>query len=120
VNLDDGFEGFDAHAVKDHVAQDAGVVHHAVELAEMIGGRLDDAACGDRFGDRLEIGDGCSAALLDLLDDFLGGRGTVTRTVGRAAGIVDHDLGAFGGAEQRNLPADAAARAGDDDGFAVK
>ena len=40
--------------------------------------------------------------------------------VGGAAGIVDHDLGAFGGAEQRDLAADAAARAGDDDDFVLQ
>ena len=42
------------------------------------------------------------------------------RAVGGAAGIVDHDLGAFGGAEQRDLAADAAAGAGDDDDFVVE
>ena len=42
------------------------------------------------------------------------------RAVGGAAGIVDHDLGAFRGAQQRDLAADAAARAGDDDDFAVE
>src|SRR5215510_6598236 len=38
----------------------------------------------------------------------------------RAAGIVDHDLGALGGAKQRDLTADAAARAGDDDDFILQ
>src|ERR1700704_2998566 len=42
------------------------------------------------------------------------GRGGGAGAVGRAAGIVDHDLGAFGCAEQRDLTPDAAACAGDD------
>ncbi len=40
--------------------------------------------------------------------------------VGRAAGIVDHDLGALSSAEQRDLAADAAARAGDDDDLVLQ
>ena len=40
--------------------------------------------------------------------------------LGGDAGIVDHDLGALGGAEQRDLAADAAPGAGDDDGFAFE
>ena len=106
--------------VEDHVAQDAGIVDDAVEPAEMIGRRLHDLAGGDRFRHRLEIGDRGAAALLDLLDHFLGGCGADAGAVGGAAGIVDDDLGAFGGAEQRDLAADAAACAGDDDDFVLQ
>ncbi len=120
MHLDDGLEGFHAHFVEDHVAQDAGIVDDAVEPAEMIGRRLDDLAGGDRFRHRLEIGDRGAAALLDLLDHFLGGRGARSGAVGGDAGIVDHDLGAFGGAEQRDLAADAAACAGDDDDLVLQ
>ncbi len=120
MHLDDGFEGFDAHAVEDHVAQNAGIVDDAVELAEMIGRHLDDLAGGNGFRDRLEIGDRRAAALLDLLDHFFGGRGTGSRAVGGDAGIVDHDLGAFRRTEQRDFLADAAARAGDDDDFVLQ
>ena len=38
--------------------------------------------------------------------------------LGRAAEIVDHDLGALGGGQQRDLAPDAAPRAGDDDHLA--
>ena len=72
VHLDDLFEGVDAHAVEDHVAQNAGIVHHAVELAVGIGRHLDDLAGRDRFRDALEIRDRGAAALLDFLDHFLG------------------------------------------------
>src|SRR6266849_547078 len=98
---------FHRMSVEDHVAQDAGIVDDAVELAEMIGRHLDDAARRDRFRDRLEIRNGGAAALFDFLDHFLGRRGTRARAVGGAAGIVDHDLGALGGAEQRDLAPDA-------------
>ena len=120
MHLDDGLEGFHAHFVEDHVAQNAGIVDDAVEPAEMIGRGLHDLAGGDRFRHRLEVGDRGAAALLDLLDHFLGGCSARTGAVGGAAGIVDHDLGAFGGAEQRDLAPDAAACAGDDDDLVLQ
>ncbi len=56
-----------------------------------------------------------------FLDDLLGrSRAIAARTVGADAGIVDDNLGAFSGAEQRNATADAAARAGDDNDLAVE
>src|SRR6202012_4739993 len=100
MNLDDGLERIDAHAVEDRVAQDTGVVDHAVELAKTVDGHLDDPARRDRLGNRLEIRPRRAPALTDFLDDFFGRRGAVARTVGRTAGIVDNDLGAFGRAEQ--------------------
>ena len=120
VHLDDGLEGFHAHFVEDHVAQNAGIVDDAVEPAEMVGRRLDDPAGGNGFRHRLEVGDRGAAALLDFLDHFLGGCGARSRAVGGPAGIVDHDLGARGSADQRDLAADAAACAGDDDDFILQ
>src|SRR5260370_7247366 len=55
MHLDDGFEGVDAHAMEDRVAQDAGIVDDAVELAEAVDRHLDDLAGGNGFGDGLEI-----------------------------------------------------------------
>jgi hypothetical protein len=106
--------------VEDHVAQDAGIVDDAIEPAEMIGRGLHDLAGGDRFRHRLEIGNRRAAALLDLLDHLLGGRSARTGTVGGDAGIVDDDLGAFRRAQQRDLPPDAAACAGDDDDLVLQ
>jgi hypothetical protein len=102
------------------VAQDAGVVDDAVELAEGIDRGLDDSAGGNGFGDGFEIGDRNAAALLDFFRHFFRRRGARSRAIGSDARIVDHDLCAFRRAEQRNLPPDAAPRAGDDDGLAVE
>ncbi len=120
MNLDDGLEGVDAHAVEDRVAQDAGIVDDAVQPAETVDRHLDDLAGRDRFGDGLEIRHRRAAALLDFLDHFLRRRRACSRTVGGDAGIVDHDLGALRRAEQGDLTADAAPGAGDDDGFAFE
>ena len=114
------FKRLHAHAVEDHVAQDAGIVDDAVELAEMIGRGLDDPAGGDRLRDALEIGNRRAAALLDLLDHLFGRRRAGARAVGGNAGIVDHDFGALRRAQQRDLAPDAAACAGDDDDFVLQ
>jgi hypothetical protein len=118
--LDDLLEGVDAHLVEDRIAQDAGVVHHAIELAERIDRLLDDLAGGHGFRDRFEIRDGRAALLPDLLDHLLGRRGVAASAVSGAAGIVDHHLGAFGRAQQRDFAADAAPGAGDDDDFVLQ
>src|SRR5258707_5331186 len=52
VYLDDGLEGVDAHAVENRVAQDAGIVDHAVELAKTVDRGLDDLAGGNGFRSR--------------------------------------------------------------------
>src|SRR5450759_1449694 len=96
MHLNDGLEGVDAHAVEDRIAQDAGVVDHAIELAKTVDRGLDDLAGRNGFRDGLEI-----------------------RNRGAAA-IVDHDLGALGGAQQRDFATDAAPGAGDDDDFILQ
>ena len=102
------------------MSRDAGVVHDAVELAVGVGRHLDDLAGRNGFRHRLEIGDRGAAALLDFLDHLFGWRGAGSRAVGGDAGIVDNDLGALTGAEQRDLAANAATRAGDDDDFVLQ
>jgi hypothetical protein len=120
MNLDDGFEGIDAHAMEDGVTQDAGIVDHAIELAETVDRGLDDPARWNSLGDGFEIRHRRAAALPDFLDHFFRGCRAAARTVGGAAGIVDHDPGALGGAQQRNLAANAASRAGNDDDLAFE
>jgi hypothetical protein len=120
MNLDDGLEGVDAHAMEDGIAQNAGIVDHTVKFAKAFDGHLDDPAGRNGFRDRFEIRHRRAAALSDFLDHLFGWRGAGTRTVGGDPGIVDDDVGALGGAKQRDLASDAAPRAGDDDGFALE
>jgi hypothetical protein len=56
-----------------------------------------------------------SPALLDLVDDFFGGCGAITRTVGGYAGIIYDNFGTLCGTEKCDLTADATPRARDDD-----
>jgi hypothetical protein len=99
MNLDDGLEGLDAHAMEDRVAQNAGIVDHPIELAKAVDRGLDDLACGNRFGDGFEIRNCSPAALSDFIDHFFRWCGARSRAVGGTAGIVDHDLGALSSAE---------------------
>jgi hypothetical protein len=68
----------------------------------------------------LAAGPGSATLLLDLIDDFLGGRGRRALPVDRAAEIVDHDLGAFAPRRERDLAADAAPGPGDDDDLSLE
>ena len=117
VHLDDLFEGVDAHAVEDHVAQNAGIVHHAVELAVGVDRHLDDLAGRDRFRDGFEIRDRRAAALLDFLDNFFGRRGIGAGAVGAPPGSLTTTLApsaAHSSAISRPMPRPCA---GDDDGL---
>ena len=74
MDVDDGVEVLLAH-VEDHaVAQDAGVVDHDVEFAEIVQRALDDALGGFEIADALETGDRFAAEAADFLDHLLGRR----------------------------------------------
>jgi hypothetical protein len=113
--FDDGLEGIDAHAMEDRIPQDTGVVYNSIELAVGVDRHLDDFARWQSFRDGFEIRDRSSPALLDLVDDFFGGCGVITRTVGGYAGIIYDNFGTLCGTENCDLTADAAPRARDDD-----
>ena len=120
MHLDDELEVDHAHAVENAVAQDAGIVDHAVDPAECIERGLDDVRGGPRLGDAVEIGDRLAAVVADFVDHFLGRRRARALTFRAAAEVVDHNLGAFARRQQRDLAADAAPGAGDHDDFSRK
>ena len=85
-----------------------------VEAAEGVDRGLDEPLGAVPVADVVGVGDGLAAHGLDLVDDLLGRAGVVALAVHRAAEVVDHDLGAVVGQEQRVLAADAPAGARDD------
>ena len=85
-----------------------------VEAAEGVDGRLDEALGAVPVADVVAVGDGLAAHGLDLVDDLLRRALVGALAVHRAAEVVDDDLGAVVGQQQRVLAADAAAGAGDD------
>ena len=110
-----------AHAMEDAVAQDARIIDHAVDLAEVLDRGLDHALRARRIGDAVAVGHGLAAESRDLLANLLRrSRAAAALAVHCAAEIVDDHVGAFPGRQQRHLAADAAARAGDQDGFALQ
>src|SRR6185312_16136866 len=98
------------------VAQDAGVVHDDVDRAERVDRELDEALRAVPGGDVLGVGDGLAAGCRDLVHDLLGGSGVAgSAAVTGPADVVDDDLGALFGEEQRMRPADAATGTSDRD-----
>ena len=102
--------------VEDHAfAEDAGVVDEDVEAAEGIEGGLDDALGAGEGSDGVVVGDGRPAGVADGVHDLIGGVvGAIPLARDGSAEVVDDDLGALGGEEERLAAADAPAGAGDD------
>src|SRR3954449_2202407 len=103
MHLDDGLERIDAHAMKDRITQNAGIVDHAVELAETVDRAFHDLAGGNSLRDRLEICHRRPAALGYFLDHFFSRRGVRARSRTGDAGRRDHDPGPWRRGEPRNL-----------------
>ena len=122
MHLHDGVEFFRRHAVEDAVAQDAGVVHDDVDLAVGIHGGSDDALGGAPVGHAIGVDDGLALAVegLDFADNLLRRRCVTALAVDRGANVVDDDLGAILRHDERDRPADAAPRAGDNGNLAFK
>ncbi len=102
------------HVHQHPVAQDAGVVHEDVEIAERLDGRIDQPLTALPIGDAVAVGDGFPAHRLDLLGHRFGGRLVVATAVGGTPEVVHDHLRAFSGEQQRMLAANATSRAGDD------
>jgi hypothetical protein len=120
VHLDDDVEVLGRHREHHPVAQDAGVVHEHVELAEAVDRRLDDVLGAVEVGDRVVARNRLAAARLDDVDDLVRGPlvGAVARD--RDTEVVDDDLGAVIREQDRLAAADAVAGTRDDRDLAVE
>ena len=115
-----GSNSVGVHVVERLVAQDAGVVDDDVDRAEGVDRGLDDRLAALGRGDRVGVGDGLAAGVLDLVDDELGGALVAARAVDGATEVVDHDQRAARGEHQRVLPSETTTGAGDDRYLAVE
>ena len=120
MHLHHRLEIIDAHLVEEAVAQDAGIVDDAVDAPEALDRLAHDAFGGGGIGDAGAIGDGLAPGGADGVHHLMSGLLILARAIGAAAQIVDHDPGALGGGQQRDLAPDAAARPGDDDDLALQ
>jgi hypothetical protein len=102
------------------VAQDAGVVDHDVDPAERVQGGLHDRLAALPGVHAVVVGDRLAARGDDLLDDGVGHLRALSAAVAAAAEVVDHDLRAAAGEQQRVAAAEAAAGAGDDGDTSVE
>src|SRR5271163_1545996 len=101
--------------VEDHaVAENSGVVHHDVELAEIIDGAFDNALGSFEIGDAFEVGHGLAARRADFFHHVFGRGARLPGAVEMPTEVIDDDLGAMLRHQDRFLASDAAARAGYD------
>jgi hypothetical protein len=103
-----------AHVGEHAVTEDAGVVDQDVEPAEGLDGGRDEPLGAVPVADVIGVGDGLAAHGLDLVHDVLGRALVVALPVHRATEVVDDDLGAVVGQQQRVLASDAPSRTRDD------
>ena len=115
-----GSQQVGAGVVEGLVPQDAGVVDHDVDAAEGVERALHDGGAALGRGHRVGVGHRLAAGRLDLVDHSLGRALVAAGAVDGAAEVVDHHERAAGGEQQGVLPAEAAARAGDDRYLAVE
>ena len=104
--------------MENHVAQDAGIIDHAVDATEGVDRRLHDALRGVKIGDAVVAGDGFAAIFPDKLHHLFRRRLVGALTGQRGADIVDDNLGTLFCHHQCNVTADPATRAGDNHNLA--
>ena len=104
--------------MENHIAQDAGVVDHAVDATEVVHRALDDFSGAGKFGDAVVIGRGFTAGLFDFIDHFLRRRLVAASAVDGDTDVIDHHFCAVCCGHDRDGGADAATCAGDHNHFA--
>ena len=114
VHPHDGVPLLVGHVDQHAVAEDAGVVHEHVQVAEGVDGRLHEPARPLPVGHVVAVGDRFPARGPDLRHDLLGRGRVAAGPVGAAAEVVDHDLCTLGREQQGVFPPHSASRAGDD------
>ena len=91
-----------------------------VDATPAVEGGVDDRLATFRGGDTVGVGDGLSAAVLDLLHGVIGGIAARSIPGDRAAEVVDDDACSALGEQERVLPAQPPACAGDDGDMTVE
>src|SRR5579885_3723270 len=107
-----------AHAMKNAIAQDAGIVHQYVDAAEGIECGGDDLVGIARLADRQRRSDGFAAGLDYFFDDGMRRSSVRAGTVEARTDVADDNACAFLRHEECNALADAPPGAGDDGNFA--
>jgi hypothetical protein len=115
VHLQDGVEVVFGQLVEGAVAQDAGVVHHAVDGAEFLDRGRHDFGSTVGAGHRGVAGDGLAAGGADLIDHLIGAAGARPGPVAGPTEVVDDDERAVVGEEPCVGAPQPSSGTGDDD-----
>src|SRR6185312_3558246 len=105
------------HLLERDIAEDAGVVDEDVDPTPRVDRGLDDLIA---VLDRVVVRDRLAARRLDLGDDLVRRRGTLAFAGEAAAEVVDDDLRAAAGKQQRVRATEAATGAGHDRYFSIE
>ena len=85
------------HLMKDPVAQDPGIVDHAIDASEGIERAGDNVRCAVPVRHAVAVDGGLAAGILDFAGDFPGRGDIRPLAIDAGAEIVDHHQGAFAG-----------------------
>ena len=83
MDRDDGIEIRFTHAVENLVAQDAGIVDHDIDLAELVDRLLDDPVRAVPFADAIAVHHGLAAGGAYLVHDLEGRAGILALAADR-------------------------------------
>ena len=119
MHLDDGVPLGFGHVGEHPVTEDAGVVDHDVEFAEVFDRLVHHALGTLPAGDVVAVDDGLAAHAFDLGNDVLGWGGVVARSVDLTSEVVDHHLRSLAGELDSVASSDPSAGTGDDDHLPV-
>ncbi len=114
MDQNDLVEIFLGHVPDHPLAQHAGHVDHEIDAAEAVHALPDHAPGLVVFRHRVIVGNGLAPGGGNLGHHFI--RRPLVRILAAPADarIIDNDIGAFPGQQQRHIAPDAPARAGDD------
>ncbi len=114
VDVDDDVPFGFGHVDDDAVAQDAGIVHQDVEIAERLDGLIDESLGAFPVGHVVAVDNRVAPRRLDVFHGLLRGSQVGASPLLITTEVVDHDPGSFVCEQQRMFPAEATPRSGDD------
>ena len=120
MDVDQRAQPLFGHVLERRVAHGARVVDEDVDATPGVERGVDDRLPTFRRGDTVGVGDGFAAVVLDLLRGVVGGIAARSVAGDRAAEVVHDDARAALGEQERVLPAQPPACAGDDGDLTVE
>ncbi len=118
VHADDGLPIRRVQLVEYRIAQNASIVHNAVQATECVHRTGDNFLCSGIFCNRVCVRDGFPASLANFSHDVVRGGAILALTVAVCPNIIDDDFCAMLGGQHGNAASDSASCARNDDDLA--